>query len=382
MARSLYIHIPFCSYICYYCDFNKFFIENQPVDAYIDALEQELTWRFAGETAPLETIYIGGGTPSAVTTAQLGRILQAVHVKTPGVSPGAEFTVEMNPDDADDDKLHTLFNHGVNRLSIGVQTFDDKLIQKIGRGHTASDAKNAVHRAKAFNFSNISIDLMLGLPEQTMSSWHDTLQTAAALDVSHISAYALKIEEKTRFYNWWRAGKLPTVTEDEAADMYEAMERVLADAGFHQYEISNFAKDGQASRHNQVYWHNESYVAAGAGAHGYLQGARYENIQPVPHYISAIENGELPERQRHQLSRREQMEEEMFLGLRMNEGMPLVRFEQKYGETVADAFPGALEELTAKGWLTVENGWVALTEEGRLLGNEVFVRFLENENKF
>ncbi|SFL65960.1 radical SAM family heme chaperone HemW [Salibacterium qingdaonense] len=375
---SIYVHIPFCRYICFYCDFNKFFIENQPVDDYIEQLDREMK-RVLMEPAPVDTVYVGGGTPTALGTDQLRRVLRDVKKRTDSSRPLREFSVEVNPGEADWAKFDMMKEEGVTRLSIGIQTFNDSLLQKIGRGHSAAEAKETVLLARESGFDNISIDLMFGLPEQTMADWKDTITRALQLDIDHVSAYSLKIEEKTMFYNWYRQGKIKPLPEDTEADMYEVLEEALADAGFHAYEISNFAKPGKESEHNKTYWRNEEYYGFGAGAHGYLNGVRYANLGPLPHYLKAVKAGENPVKDTHEVSRTENMEEEMFMGLRMKEGVSAHRFYRKFNCSYYDIYPEALQELTEEGLLYDSGSALQLTEKGRLLGNEVFARFLLDE---
>ncbi|MGY4690366.1 radical SAM family heme chaperone HemW [Salibacterium sp. K-3] len=372
---SIYVHIPFCRYICHYCDFNKFFIENQPVDYYIEKLGEEMKRSLPG-TASVKTIYIGGGTPTALTTEQLRQVLRDVKSCTDPARPVQEFTVEVNPGEADRVKFDMMKDEGVTRLSIGIQTFNDRLLQHIGRGHTADEARDTVQKAREAGFDNISIDLMFGLPEQSMEDWKETVSEAVKLDIDHVSAYSLKIEEKTMFHNWYRQGKIKPLPEDTEAAMYEELEDALSAAGFHAYEISNFARPGKESEHNKTYWKNEEYYGFGAGAHGYVNGVRYANMGPLPHYLKAVEAGKHPLKETHEVSRSEMMEEEMFMGLRMQEGVSASRFFRKYQCSYYDVYPEVVRELTEGGLLYDSGSSLYLTEKGKLLGNEVFARFL------
>lgn len=372
MAKGLYVHIPFCEYICYYCDFNKFLINNQPVDEYLEALDGELASYTMDQ---LQTVYIGGGTPTALSAAQVEKLMQIMDRHVP-VSQLEEYTVEVNPGDVGEEKLSLLKAGGVDRLSIGVQTFHDSQLNSIGRGHSAEEAKETVHAARQAGFDNISIDLMFGLPGQTMKDWEETLDEAMALAPPHVSAYSLKIEKQTRFYNWWREGKIAPLPEEEEADMYELLVERLENHGLHAYEISNFARAGYGSRHNRIYWQNEEYIGVGAGAHGYTDGVRYANIKPLNHYIQAVQEKGNPVQTTHPVTRKEQIEEEMFLGLRLYEGVSTEHFYQKYGCTVKDIYPESIQEAKRKEWLTEADGRLFLTEEGKLLGNEVFALFL------
>ncbi|MED3783791.1 radical SAM family heme chaperone HemW [Geobacillus stearothermophilus] len=376
MATSAYFHIPFCAHICHYCDFNKVFAAGQPIDDYLRAMDKEMARTAAEFGNRLETLFIGGGTPTVLEPAQLGRLLESIHRHFQFDPQTAEFTVEANPDGLTKEKLAVLREAGVNRLSLGVQTFDDRLLQAIGRTHRRGDIVQAVERAREAGFANISLDLMYGLPGQTLEQFLADLDAAFSLHVPHLSAYSLILEPKTIFYNEWRKGRLHLPGEEAEAAMYEAaMERTEA-CGYQQYEISNYAFPGFESRHNLTYWNNEEYYGIGAGAHSYIGGVRRANIGPVRHYIAKVDNGEWPHRDVHRLTLQEQMEEEMFLGLRKTEGVSKVRFRQKFGRDMHDIFGTAIRAEVENGRLEETETHVRLTKRGKLLGNEVFAAFL------
>ncbi|MBB6448818.1 oxygen-independent coproporphyrinogen-3 oxidase [Geomicrobium halophilum] len=376
MKKGAYIHIPFCQHICHYCDFNKVLIKNQPVDQYIQALQDEGKKRLSGSLQHLDTLYVGGGTPTSLSADQLRTLFTNLQEAGLSWSHQSEVTVEVNPDGVDDSRLYALKDAGVNRLSIGVQTFDPELLETIGRTHDAGDVALTVKRARELGFNNISIDLMFALPGQTLKQWEATIQKAIELEPDHISAYGLKIEAKTQFYNWLQAGKLTKLSEDEEADMYDLLLSNLEDAGYNQYEISNFAKKGKESEHNLLYWRNQPYLALGAGAHGYVEGERYGNLLPIPHYLKTVQKGELPERTRQAVPVKEQMEEEMFLGLRLQEGVCMDRFNHKFSTSFQNVYGDTCAQLIDDGLLTNDNGQLKLTEKGKYLGNEVFASFL------
>lgn len=372
-VTSAYIHIPFCRQICFYCDFNKFLIDRQPVDQYLDALEQEI--RQANISEPLDSIYIGGGTPTALNEAQVKKMLDIVDRLVP-LAEGAEYTVEVNPGEITMEKLTAMKNSGVNRLSIGVQSFETRLLEAIGRGHGRDDAVEAVKLAERAGFDNYSIDLMFGLPGQTMADFQASLDMAVSLKVPHISAYSLKIEEKTMFHNWYKQGRLTPFPEDTEADMYELLLDYGSRNGLYPYEISNLAAVGYESFHNCVYWKNEEYYGFGAGAHGYVDGMRYANIAPLTHYIKAVEQGNTVVKEEINVSSAEKMEEEMFLGLRMYAGVDKSRFKERYGMEYKEVFAAAVPDLLKNGLIEDDGEKVKLTPRGRLLGNEVFEKFL------
>lgn len=377
MVKGMYIHIPFCHQICFYCDFNKVFFKDQPVDAYIESIGKELAlWKQEGALEePLKTVFLGGGTPTALTPSQLERLLELIHQYVP-MTKNVEWSSEANPDELTRDKMEVLYKGGVNRLSMGVQTFDQDLLKRLGRTHANEDVLRAVETAREIGFSNISFDLMYGLPGQTMAQWDETLERAFAFDMPHFSAYSLIIEPKTVFYNLMVKGKLNTVTEDLEGDMYERLMDEMAKQGLHQYEISNFAKPGHESRHNLLYWDNEEYIGVGAGAHGYVNGVRYSNHGPLKKYMEPLESGERPVLDSTQVSIKAKMEEEMFLGLRKTTGVDIAHFQEKFGAPLEKVYGEILRNEKAKGNLAVEQGRVKLTHKGRFVGNEVFEQFL------
>lgn len=380
MVKGLYIHIPFCHQICHYCDFNKVFFKDQPVDAYIDSLGKELAlWKQEGALDhPLETIFLGGGTPTSLTPEQLQKLLAYIHEYVP-MAENLEWTSEANPDELTREKMQVLFDGGVNRLSMGVQSFDADLLKRLGRTHSNNDVHNAVKAAREVGFTNISFDLMYGLPGQTMEEWEDTLRQAFEFDLPHFSAYSLIIEPKTVFYNLMTKGKLNTVTEDLEAEMYNKLMNEMEARGLAQYEISNFARLGFHSKHNLLYWDNAEYIGVGAGAHGYVKGIRYSNAGPLKKYMAPLDEGQRPVLNTHDVPVHEQMEEEMFLGLRKSEGVSIDRFQEKFGQPLKEVYGEILTKESETGNLIIENGHLKLTRKGRFVGNEVFEQFLLGE---
>ncbi|MCY9373011.1 radical SAM family heme chaperone HemW [Bacillus haynesii] len=375
--KAAYIHIPFCEHICHYCDFNKFFIQSQPVDEYLRSLEKEMANSMEAAGHPeLKTIFIGGGTPTSLSAAQLERLLDSIHRILKPSESLAEFAVEANPDDLSAEKLDVLKAAGVDRLSFGVQTFEDELLKKIGRVHEQKDVLVSFERARKAGFDNISLDLMFGLPGQTIGHLASSLDTALALGAEHYSVYSLIVEPKTVFYNLMKKGRLHLPPQDQEAEMYELVMRKMEEAGIGQYEISNYAKKGYESKHNLTYWNNEEYFGFGAGAHGYINGKRTVNAGPVKHYIDLIEQSGFPYKEKHMVTKNEQIEEEMFLGLRKTAGIDKECFFEKYGRSVDYLFPKVLHSLEETGLIVNTNKNVFLTHNGKLLGNEVFQAFL------
>jgi len=376
MIKAAYLHIPFCEHICHYCDFNKVFLKGQPVDDYLESIEKEIIMTLeAFPTDGLKTIFVGGGTPTSLNERQLDRFCQIMNRTLPqnGI---VEFTFEANPGDLTKDKLQILKDAGVNRLSLGVQTFNHDLLERIGRVHRSEDVYQTVTAAKKVGFDNISVDLMFSLPTQTIADFKETLREAFSLDIPHYSAYSLMIEPKTVFYNLMKKGKLPTPGEDIEAQMYEMLMEEMEKHGFRQYEISNFAKPGYESKHNLTYWNNEFYYGFGAGAHSYVNGFRRSNIGPVRKYIEKINSGREPIIENHYVTLAEQMEEEMFLGLRKTKGISITHFNRKFAKNPLQLFEDPINELLAKQWIEVKDDYIYLTKQGRLLGNEVFQAFL------
>ena len=368
---SAYVHIPFCTQICYYCDFSKVFIKNQPVDSYLEHLLQEF---HSYDIQKLRTLYIGGGTPTALSAPQLEVLLDGL-TKNLDLSVLEELTIEANPGDLDEDKIAVLKNSAVNRVSLGVQTFDDKMLKKIGRSHLEKDIYENIDRLKLAGFDNISIDLIYALPGQTMEQVKDNVAKAIALDIPHMSLYSLILENHTVFMNRMRRGKLPLPKEEVEAEMFEYIIAELERAGFEHYEISNFSKPGFESRHNLMYWDNAEYYGIGAGASGYVNGVRYKNHGPIRHYLKAVEEGNSRIHEEH-LSLREQMEEEMFLGLRKKTGVSKARFEEKFGTSFENIYGQVVRDLCHQGLLQIEDQQIRMTKKGLFLGDTVAERFI------
>ncbi|GKV64662.1 MULTISPECIES: radical SAM family heme chaperone HemW [Sporosarcina] len=375
--RGVYIHIPFCQQICHYCDFNKVFLKNQPVDQYIESIGDEfrLMQKAGHSFEQVETVFLGGGTPTALNVKQLDRLLTII-AQFVDVESLREFTSEANPDDLSEGQLAILKEKGVNRLSIGVQSFNERLLQQIGRTHSADDIERVISSARAVGFENISLDLMYGLPTQTVKEWEETLDRALALDLPHYSAYSLIVEPKTVFYNRMTKGKLPLPGEDAEAEMFAMVMDRMNEANRLQYEISNFAIPGYPSFHNLIYWENSQYAGIGAGAHGYLGTQRYANVGPLKHYIERLALDELPIKEAHEVTWKESMEEEMFLGLRKIQGVSIPHFKEKFNKPIEEVFGRPIEKMQKQGLLQVKDDHLCLTRNGIFQGNNVFEQFL------
>ena len=368
---SAYVHIPFCTQICYYCDFSKVFIKNQPVDSYLEHLIEEY---HSYDIQKLRTLYIGGGTPTALSAPQLAFLLEKLTDKL-DLSYLEELTIEANPGDLDQEKIAVLKDSPVNRVSLGVQTFNDRMLKQIGRSHLEKDIYENIANLKKAGFDNISIDLIYALPKQTMEDVKTNVAKAIALDIPHMSLYSLILENHTVFMNRMRRGKLPLPKEDLEAEMFEYIIAELEKAGFEHYEISNFSKLGFESRHNLMYWDNAEYYGIGAGASGYVDGVRYKNHGPIRHYLQAVEAGNTRV-QEEVLTLKEKMEEEMFLGLRKKSGVSKKRFEEKFGLSFEDQYGAVVSELTEQGLLVPDKDIVRMTKQGLFLGDTVAEKFI------
>ena len=370
-STSAYVHIPFCTQICYYCDFSKVFIKNQPVDSYLEHLIEEY---HSYDIQKLRTLYIGGGTPTALSAPQLAFLLEKLTDKL-DLSYLEELTIEANPGDLDQEKIAVLKDSPVNRVSLGVQTFNDRMLKQIGRSHLEKDIYENIANLKKAGFDNISIDLIYALPKQTMEDVKTNVAKAIALDIPHMSLYSLILENHTVFMNRMRRGKLPLPKEDLEAEMFDYIIAELEKAGFEHYEISNFSKPGFESRHNLMYWDNAEYYGIGAGASGYVDGVRYKNHGPIRHYLQAVEAGNARV-QEEMLTLKEKMEEEMFLGLRKKSGVSKKRFEEKFGISFEDQYGAVVSELTEQGLLVPDRDIVRMTKQGLFLGDTVAEKFI------
>ena len=369
---SAYVHIPFCTQICYYCDFAKVYIKNQPVDDYITALLAEVA---AENITALKTLYIGGGTPTALSSEQLDRLLSGL-TQNLDLTELQEFTVEANPGDLSDEKIAVLKKNHVNRVSLGVQTFNDKLLKKIGRSHNAQDVFDNVAKLKAAGFDNITIDLIYALPGQTMADVKQDVANILSLDLPHVALYSLILENHTIFMNKMRRGRLDLPSEDTDFEMYNYIIDSLQDAGFEHYEISNFGKAGYESAHNLMYWNNAEYYGFGAGASGYVDGVRYKNHVPIHHYLEHADKQVVKEK----LTLKEQMEEDLFLGLRKKSGVNIKQFSEKFNQDFEAIYGQTVTELIEKQLLEKSGNHIFMTRQGLMLGNDVFETFLLDDD--
>ncbi|MGF7214454.1 oxygen-independent coproporphyrinogen-3 oxidase [Spirosoma lacussanchae] len=379
----LYVHIPFCKQACHYCDFH-FSTSLGQKSALVDALCAELAMQ--ADYLPnktLETIYLGGGTPSLLTEAELDQLFSTIYRQFTLVAGASgtlpEITLEANPDDLNPDKLRML-NRYVNRLSIGIQTFDEPTLRWMNRAHTAVEAHACVSQARNAGFENLSVDLIYGIPVRDTSvrdtsAWQTDVETMLALPVTHLSAYALTIESDTAFGRWTKTGKLPPADEGLAATQFEELTQALTGAGYHQYEISNFARPNdrgqiQYARHNTAYWQRRPYLGIGPSAHSYNGFSRQYNIANNGRYIAAISAGTLPATV-EELSVADQVNEYLLTGLRTQWGCSVAELSELLGADFTQVQARELNRLYASGWLTNEGGQLLLTQAGKLFADRV-----------
>lgn len=371
---SLYIHIPFCQAKCTYCDFNSFAGLDELFDDYAAALVREME---LVEPAPIKTIYVGGGTPTVLPLEHLGTVLEGVR-DVFVLNRDVEISIEANPGTLVPDKLRRLSALGVNRLSLGVQSFDRGELAQLGRIHSAAEAVTAFYSARQAGFDNINLDLIYGLPGQPIASWQDSLQRALDLQPDHLSLYALTVEESTPLAVAIGRNELPAPDPDLAADMYEFAQALLLSAGYLHYEISNWARTpGHVCQHNLTYWHNEAYQGIGAGAHSWRNTRRWSNTAYPQDYVTQVLAGQHPVAAEEIVSPELEMAETMIMRLRLlDEGANFGRIQQRFGFDPKAVYANEVEELIELGLLEPQDSGVRLSERGRLLGNQVFVRFL------
>jgi oxygen-independent coproporphyrinogen III oxidase len=367
-ALGLYLHIPFCSAICHYCNFNRGLFDAELKAAYVAALVEEI--RRSGDGAPADTLYFGGGTPSLLEPAEIARIIDACRMSF-AVSADAEISLEMNPETASTERLAGCRAAGVNRLSLGVQSLRDDELKRLGRIHDAARVRAAVSLARREGFANISLDLMMWLPEQTIDQWLSSVDGVIALAPEHVSLYLLEIYPGSPLRDEMARGQWSQAPDDDAAEMYlRGLERFDA-AGFEQYEISNVARPGRRCRHNLKYWTDGEWLAFGCGAHGTRDGARWRNVASTADYVARVRQGASAVAERREMSWQERAEDALFMGLRLNDGIRLDLMEERFGLRVWSRYGGALQPFVESQLLEYTPPVLRLKREGMLLANEV-----------
>jgi len=359
--KSVYIHIPFCLNICSYCDFCKMYYNEELVDRYLDVLKEEIKLNYKNEI--IETIYIGGGTPSSLNLKQLSKLFEIIKIfKT---NKNLEFTFECNIENIDKEKLILFKENNVNRLSIGIQTFNNKFLKYLNRFHTKEDVFKKIELAKNIGFNNINIDLIYGLKNQTIKDLEEDIDLFLKLDINHISTYSLIIEPHTKLY----IEKENNIDEELDLEMYQLICKKLEENNFIHYEISNFAKNGYESKHNLTYWDNEEYYGFGLNASGFLENVRYENTRNLNKYL----NDDV-DRKQTILSKHDFMDNELMLGLRKLKGVNLKIFKEKYGVDLESVYP--IKPLLKNKELIYKNGYIFINPSKLYLMNEILLKLI------
>ena len=391
---ALYIHIPFCETKCPYCDFNTYAGINHLIPSYVDALSQELrVWASALGHPRVNTVFFGGGTPSMLSPKQMNSLMSLIRREF-AVQADAEISAEVNPDDVTVERITGFREAGLNRISMGVQSFFDHELQLLGRRHNVAQTLKAFEAIQQAGIPNISMDLMYGLPHQGIESWKRDIEGVIAAAPQHISAYALTLEPETPMAQRVSKGNLPEQDPDLAADMYEWATTALAKAGYHNYEISNWAQPGRESTHNVTYWHNLPYLGVGPGAHSFLGGYRFANGKSPVTYMAKVNAWSTPPADLETLLRESpgfvediepmdaqtEMDDSVIMGLRLAEGVRNHDFRARFETNLHEAYGDAIKESISLGLLKSNGMWpeatIQLTERGKLLANEVFIRFL------
>lgn len=377
---GIYIHIPFCETRCHYCNFATGGYESETARRYVAAILAEIE---RAEVTPamrqVDSIYFGGGTPTTLSIEQLSSILELCREKfdvAPPSGAGAEITSEANPGIISQEFLEGLRASGVNRLSFGVQSFDDGELQMIGRSHSSEEAREAVRRARAAGFTNVSIDLIAGLPEQKIETWRRNLEEAFALEPDHLSVYLLELYKDAPLLHRINHGELHAIEDELTVEMYFALKDEAERHGFDHYEISNWARPGFESRHNLKYWTGAPYWAFGVSAAGYDGARRWSNTRNIHEYLTKIESGQSPVAEVIELDDEDRQSENLFLRLRLKEGVNLSEHEARFGVNVVERYADDLARLDEAGLIELNNGILKISRAGTVLANEVFAAFV------
>lgn len=373
---SIYVHMPFCDYKCTFCDFAAFANQDHLMAAYSEALIREVALRSAdGTPRSAATIFFGGGTPSKTAVDDMARILDALH-RSYAVAPGAEVTVEANPGSIDRPSLDRLVDLGVTRLSVGVQTLNDRSLQTTNRLHSGQQALEALDTARQSTLPSVSADLMFGLPGQDLADWRHTLSSVVERGPDHLSVYGLIVEPGTVLARQLRRGEIALPDDDEAADMYEWTRSYLGAHGYVHYEISNWARPDHHSRHNLVYWHHQPYLGVGLSAHSFLDDERFANVRGLKHYLARIEAGRLPTAHSEPIDDRRARSDAIVLGLRLIAGIEVTPFDRRFGGSLLTDHHATIARFSDLDLLEHVDGHLRLTERGYLLANQVWQAFI------
>lgn len=377
---SIYLHIPFCVRKCSYCDFVSYsakpFEENHGINRYFDAIKQELIrYKERLSTYEVATIYLGGGTPSAVDGRLIHDLLNMIRASL-NVTNDAETTIEVNPGTLTNDKLNHYKAAGINRVSMGLQTTNDQLLETIGRIHSTNDFITSYHALRDAGFNNISLDLMFGLPGQTLSDIDRAIKLIDQLKPQHVSAYSLKIEEGTPLFDAYEKGSVQLPSEELEREMYHRINSKLRELGIYQYELSNYALPGWESKHNTVYWENKPYLGVGVSSHSKLDDVRFSNTSNIHEYMDSIQKGESVIIDSEPIDAEEDLFESIILGLRLNKGIQIDLLNERYAIDFEARYEKVLSSLIQDHLIIREGNTIKLTELGRDLANQVFLRFM------
>jgi putative oxygen-independent coproporphyrinogen III oxidase len=375
MSLGLYLHIPFCSAICNYCNFNRGLFDAELKQQYVAALREEIHQRADGASA--DTVFFGGGTPSLLEPTEIADLIEACRAGF-ALSPDAEITLEANPETVSDERLAGFRRAGVNRLSFGVQSFRDEELLRLSRLHSAARARDAFRQARRAGFDNISLDLMMWLPQQSLPDWLASVEGLIELSPDHAYLYLLEIYPNAPLRDAMARAKWSLAPDDDAADMYlQAMERLDA-AGYAQYEISNVARPGRESRHNLKYWTDGEWLGFGCGAHSTRNGVREKNVSSTTEYIARVADRGQMAAERRELTAQERVEEALFTGLRLCRGLDLTEVKSRYAVDVRAEYGGELQRFVEGGLLIYDGGRMRLTRAGMLLAHEVMTVFINS----
>ena len=373
---GLYVHVPFCAAICNYCNFNRGLFDADLKARYVESLLKEI--RLRGRGTPADTIFFGGGTPSLLEPSEIAAVIGACR-EWFALTGDAEITLEANPEGVSEERLAGFREAGVNRLSFGVQSFRDDELVRLTRLHSAARAGAAFAEARAAGFDNISLDLMMWLPQQTVADWLESVDALIALGPEHASLYMLEVYPNAPLRDAMARSQWSVAPDDDVADMYMQSMARLDTAGYEQYEISNVAKPGRRSRHNLKYWTDGEWLGFGPGAHSTIDGMRTRNVSGTPEYVTAVVPGGPLVAEVRQLSPRDRMEEALFTGLRLSEGLSVDEVRTRYGIDLWAEFGAELQPFRDFGWLIYDEGRLRLTRAGMLLAHDVMAVFLRPE---
>ena len=375
---GLYIHVPFCAQKCNYCDFNSYKIEekNQKTDYLISIRKEMELYKEEFKSKEFTSVFLGGGTPSILTPEELTTLMENIYSNF-NIGKDAEITMECNPGTLDKAKLKAIKSLGINRLSMGLQVTQDHHLKYIGRIHTYEQFEKNYKDAIEVGINNINVDLMYSLPNQSFDEWKETLNKIINLNPSHISAYSLILEEGTKFYDMYLNKEFELNDEEVDINIYNYTIDTLCKNGYHQYEISNYSKEGYECKHNIVYWQCDNYLGLGPGASGYINNYRYSNICDIKGYNKCLEYDKRPIEEKNILSKKDEMEEFIFMGLRMNKGINLDEFYKRFNIDFKHRYNNILDKLKNLNLIIEQNNNIILTQRGREISNTVFVEFID-----